>query len=207
MPKPLVAVNSIYDCALRILEEQGVEALSARKLADELQCSTRTLYQQVGKRDELISQLIAYYFGQVEMVFADCGLWEDSARDWARNLRYALLSHPGLSRLMTAEHRGPIAEYVTQLLKVLLRSGFNEELALRSCRVLVHVVMNLSLAELSAPANTSGRKRRSRKEIQFEDLVIARSGRRRVDLGNAPEVFENTLDWVIIGIRSEFDSR
>jgi AcrR family transcriptional regulator len=205
MAKPLVAVNSIYDCALRILEEQGAGALSARRLADELQCSTRTLYQQVGKRDELISQLIAYYFGQLKMVFRECEHWEDSTRDWARNLRFALLSHPGLSRLMTAEHRGPIAEYVTELLQVLLRSGFNEELALRSCRVLVHVVMNLSLAEISAPANASWRKRRSRKEIQFEDLVIARSGKRRDDLRNAPEVFENTLDWVIIGIQSELE--
>lgn len=203
MAKPLLAVDDIFDGALRVLEEQGAEALSARNLATELKCSTRTLYQQVGKRDELISQLITYYFNNLELEFQTSDRWQDSTRSWARNLRAALLSHPNLSRLMTLEHREPVAEYVTRLLKVLLKAGFYEELALRSCRVLVNIAMNLSLAEINAPVSRPGRKRRTQKEIQFEDLVIARTGRSRQSLRNPPEVFENTLDWIICGIEAE----
>jgi AcrR family transcriptional regulator len=203
MPKPLLAVDAIYDCALRILEEDGVDALSARNLAAALKCSTRTLYDQVGKREDLIAQLMDYYFGSLDLAPRDSASWQDSARTWAMNLRGALLSHPNLSRLMTLEHREPITRHVTELLKVLLAHGFDEELALRSCRVLVHIVMNLTLAEISAPTGRQPPRRRSREEIRFEDLVIARSGKRRNSLRHPPEVFRNSVDWVITGIESE----
>ena len=52
MAKPLLATDSIYDTALHLLEVEGVGALSARNLAAALKCSTRTLYQQVGKRGD-----------------------------------------------------------------------------------------------------------------------------------------------------------
>ena len=204
MAKPLIAVDSIYDCALRILEEEGVEALNARNLAARLKCSTRTLYQQIGKRDELISQLMNYYFGNLELGCAPGNSWQDSTRIWARNLRGALLSHPNLSRLMTLEHRAPIAKHATMLLNVLLKAGFSEELALRSCRAIIHIVINLSLSEISTPDGARS-SRRGSSEIQFADLVIARSNKRKDNLRNAPEVFDNTLDWVITGIQAELE--
>lgn len=203
MAKPLIAVDSIYDSALRMLEEDGVEALNARSLAASLKCSTRTLYQQVGKREELINQLMSYYFGNLELDFRKSDRWQDSVRSWAKTLRTAVLSHPNLSRLMTVEHRAPIADYATGLLKVLLKAGFSEELALRSCRTLVHIVMNLTLEEIKTPEGGSRRRHRNHKEIQFEDLVIARSGRNRKSFGKPPELFENTLDWLITGIESD----
>ena len=184
-------------------DEDGVDALNARNLAAELKCSTRTLYNQVGKREELVTQLMDYYFGGLEFSFSDGDCWQESTRSWAKSLRRALLSHPNLSRLMTFEHRAPFADCTTELLKVLLRSGFNQELALRSCRALTHFVMNITLEEITAPHSDAGHKRRSRKEIQFEDLVVAHSNRDRASLGKAPEVFDNTLEWLIIGIASE----
>ncbi|MGB1140055.1 MAG: TetR/AcrR family transcriptional regulator C-terminal domain-containing protein, partial [Halioglobus sp.] len=200
MAKPLVEVDTIYDAALRILDKGGVEALNARNLAAQLKCSTRTLYNQVGKRDELVDQLMNYYFGGLEFEFKDSDCWQESTRSWANNLREALLSHPNLTRLMTLEHRAPFADCATALLKVLLRAGFSQQLALRSCRALTHFVMNLTLEEIIAPRSESESKRRARKEIQFEDLVIANSHRGRTSPLKTPEVFDNTLDWLLIGI-------
>jgi AcrR family transcriptional regulator len=202
MAKPLVATDSIYDTALLLLEEKGVEALSARNLAAALKCSTRTLYQQVGKRDEFIGELVAHYFAGLRLNFREKAEWQSSTRSWASNLRSALLAHPNLSRLMREEHRAPIAEYVNRLLKVLLQEGFDEELALRSCRVLANIVISLSLSEIIAPVDSGRRKRRSRKEIEFEDLVIARKSKKSRN-GKPPEVFENSINWVIAGIESE----
>ena len=202
MAKPLLAADSIYDTALRLLEEKGVDALSARNLAAALKCSTRTLYQQVGKRDEFIGELVAHYFAGVRLNFREEAEWQSSARSWASNLRSALLAHPNLSRLMSAEHRAPIADYVNRLLQVLLNEGFDEELALRSCRVLTNIAISLSLSEIIAPVDSSRRKRRSRKEIEFEDLVIARRSRKG-SYGEPPEVFENAINWLIAGIESE----
>ena len=57
MAKPLLAVETICDAALQLLDEQGAGALSARNLAASLRCSTRTLYQQVGKAHHTKSHL------------------------------------------------------------------------------------------------------------------------------------------------------
>ena len=131
--------------------------------------------------------------------------WQASMQSWAAILREALLAHPNLAQLMTLDHRGPIANYTTELLKVLLAAGFDEELALRSCRVLLNIAISLTLSELAAPAGPGRRKRRSQQEILFEDLVIARSGKDPDHFREPPEVFENAINWVIAGIETEFD--
>lgn len=207
MAKPLIPVESIYDAALELLEEEGPQALSARSLAARLKCSTRTLYQQVGKRDALISGLIAYFLAGQELQFQRAADWNDTAWHWASTLRGALLAHPNLSRLMTLEHRAPISGYVTELLRELLHAGFDEELALRSARVLVNVTMSLTLSELIAPASAHRRATRSPKEIQFEDLIIERAGADRDHFQEPPDVFENAVKWTIQGIRTELQQQ
>ena len=203
MARPLLAPETIYDAALQLLDEQGADALSARNLAAALQCSTRTLYQQVGKREELIGRLLQHHLQGLKLEFHAGDSWQDSARNWAHTIRGALLAHPNLSRLITVEHRGPVAGYVNELLKILLKAGFDEELALRSCRVLVNVAISLALSEIRTPPRAPRKTRLSRKEIQFEDLVISRTGSDPEHFQEPPEVFENTVNWLIEGIAAE----
>lgn len=204
MAKPLVSTETIYATALRLLDEEGAEALSARNLAAALACSTRTLYQQVGKREELVRQLLDHYFSTVSLEFKRQATWQQSAAHWAQAMRSALLLHPNLTRLMTIENRGAIVDYVNPLLRVLLEQGFDEELALRSSRVLVHLVIGLTLSEIDTPPIAIRRRRRSKQEVQFEDLVITRSGKGRSDsFQDTPEVFANALQWTIAGIERE----
>jgi AcrR family transcriptional regulator len=202
MAKPLVPVETIYDTALQLLDQQGAEALSARNLAAALQCSTRTLYQQVGKREELIGRLIEHHLAGLKLEFHREDRWQASAISWANGMRQALLAHPHLAQLMTVEHRAPVAAYVNELLKTLLREGFEEELALRSCRVLANVAISLSLSEVKTPPRRK-RARRSPEEIQFEDLVIRRSGGDPDHFQEPPEVFENTIRWLVQGMDAE----
>ena len=203
MAKPLIAAETIYDAALRLLDEQGADALSARNLARALECSTRTLYKQVGKREELIAGLVRHHLNSVKLEFHASATWQESARDWARAMRRALLAHPNLARLMKTEHREAIAGYVNELLKILLRAGFDEELALRCCRVLANVTLSLSLAEIAAPDAQARHPSRSAEEVRFEDLAIARSGRDPQHFQEPPEVFENTISWLVSGIEQE----
>lgn len=200
MAKPLLTAQTIYDCALELLDEQGAEALNARKLAAALNCSTRTLYQQVGKRDEMIGRLIEHYLAGIQMEFIREATWQESAQNWCKTLRKALLSHPNLFRMMDVEHRAPVAQYVNRLLKVLLQEGFDQELALRVCRVLANITISLSLSEIVAPDNRVRQSRRNKKEIAFEDLIIRRSGRAGAKFQEPPEVFDNAIEWVIRGI-------
>lgn len=203
MAKPLVPVDTILDTALILLDEQGPKALSARNLAAVLKCSTRTLYQQVGKREALISALVTRHLEGLAPEFHPGQTWQDSARHWAHTIRSALLAHPNLARLMTTEHRGPIVDYVNELLKILLKADFGEELALRSCRVLSNVAISLTLSELTAPSMDVRHARRGSEEVKFEELVVARSGANPEHFQEPPEVFESAVQWLISGLEHE----
>ena len=67
MAKPLIPVDVIYEHALALIDAEGAQALNARRLAADLRCSTRTLYQQVGNREELIRALIGRHFSQLQL--------------------------------------------------------------------------------------------------------------------------------------------
>ena len=205
MAKPLLGVETILNAALEILDEHGSQGLSIRKLAASLQCSTRTLYQQVGKREQLIKQLLDYQFSGIELAMTKQTTWQLGVVNWSAAMRQSLLLHPNLSRLMTVANREAIANHVNQLLRVLLHHGFPAELALRSCRVLAHTVISLVMAEIDTPPIAVRRVRRTQREIVFEDLVISESptSGSRQNVHNSPEVFSNAVCWLIRGIDAE----
>jgi AcrR family transcriptional regulator len=168
--------DAIYARALTLLDEEGLAGISARRLAAELRCSTKTLYQQVGNQDQLIRELVARHFAALRLDFAEADTWQESAMRWCRAVRTALLAHPHLSGLMTFDDREPIAAYVDQLLKVLISAGVPPALARNSCRVLVHTTISLTGAEIAADGHSPE--------------VFA-------------EVFENTVRWVVLGIQAD----
>src|SRR5690625_6168462 len=94
MAKPLIPVDTIYECALALLDAGGCDALTTRRLAAELRISTRTLYQRVGSRDELIRSLVARHFSQLRLDFHEYKNWETTALNWCLALRSALRAHP-----------------------------------------------------------------------------------------------------------------
>jgi AcrR family transcriptional regulator len=176
MVRPSTPADAIYARALTLLDEEGVAGISARRLAAELRCSTKTLYQQVGNQDQLIRELVVRHFAALRLEFVEADTWQESAIRWCRAVRNALLKHPHLSGLMTFDDRGPIAAYVDRLLKVLIGAGVTPALARNCCRVLVHTTISLTGAEIAAAGE------------QAE--VFA-------------EVFDNTIRWVVLGVAAE----
>jgi AcrR family transcriptional regulator len=150
MARPLIPVEKILDHALAVLDSEGAEALSARRLAGDLEISTRTLYQQVGNRDALIRALVARHFSQLTFEFAERSDWESTALHWCLTLRDTLRAHPFLTELMSFDDRSVIIDYVNELVKVAIREGFPRTLAIECCRTLVNVTVNHTIVEVRA---------------------------------------------------------
>lgn len=124
MAKPLIPADDILTHALDLLDSEGIEALSVRRLSAALKISPRTLYQQVGNREALIRALVARHFAQLKLDFKEYDTWESTALHWCQALHDALRAHPFLTELMTIDDRSAVAEYVNALLKATLREGF-----------------------------------------------------------------------------------
>src|SRR5262245_17907414 len=148
MAKPLIPVDTIYGHALELLDAEGSEALTTRRLAADLKISTRTLYQQVGSREQLTRTLVARHFSALRLEFHEYEDWEATALQWCLALRDALLAHPFLTELMTVDDREAVMDYVDELVKATLQEGIPRPLAIECCRALVNLTINHSVMEV-----------------------------------------------------------
>jgi AcrR family transcriptional regulator len=148
MAKPLIPVEVIYERALALLDAEGSRALTTRRLAAELKISTRTLYQQVGSREQLIRALVARHLSQLKLDFHEYDDWESTALHWCTALHAALRAHPYLTELMTVDDRNAVMSYVDELVNATLREGIPKKLAIECCRALVNLTINHSIVEV-----------------------------------------------------------
>jgi AcrR family transcriptional regulator len=106
MARPKVALISrrkVLETALAIIDEDGLEGLSIRRLADALGVNGASLYHHFENKDEIL-------VGAAEFALADVRTpkkSEDHWRHWlpenARKLRAALLEHPALVPLIVGK--------------------------------------------------------------------------------------------------------
>jgi AcrR family transcriptional regulator len=182
MAKPLIPAEVIYECALALIDTEGPQALTTRRLAAELKCSTRTLFQQVGNREELIRALVARHFSQLRLEFHEYDTWESTATQWSLALHDALQAHPFLTQLVTFDDYGAVASYVNKLLKSLMQSGIDRRLATECCRSLVNTTINHTIVEAQA----------------LRHVPLTRAG--GLDAKKRKRSFLQTIGWIIAGV-------
>ncbi|MDH6245767.1 helix-turn-helix domain-containing protein [Mycobacterium sp. OTB74] len=185
MARPLIAADVIYDRALELLDAEGADALSARRLATELRISTRTLYQQVGNREQLIRALVARHFSQLRLDFKEYDTWEKTALRWCMELHDTLRAHRYLTELMSIEDREAVVDYINELVKVTLQEGIPRRLAVEGARSLVNLTINHTIAEVRA--------------LRDPDYSAATASEKtRIERN-----FPMTIKWILAGIRAD----
>ncbi|WP_256206603.1 TetR/AcrR family transcriptional regulator [Nocardioides luteus] len=135
--------------ALKIVDEDGADALSLRVLAQRLDSSTATLYRHFSNRAELINQVIDHTFGSVPVQADELrGLgWEEACRAMATWMFENLRSHPNVAPLLLAQvPTGPNALALREVaLQVLLDAGFSPSVAIRCYATLARFVLGFAI--------------------------------------------------------------
>ena len=103
MPRPkvpLISKRKTLEVALHIIDKEGLDALSVRRLADELNVNAASLYHHFSNKDEILA-------GAARLALEDVRTPETRDEDWTvwieRNverLRNALVTHPDLIPIM-----------------------------------------------------------------------------------------------------------
>ena len=87
-PRSALTRDRIVAEALRLLDAEGAEALSMRKLAAALGVGTTSLYWHVANRDELIELVVNEINAEVEVPAAgEVPDWREATRRYARSVR------------------------------------------------------------------------------------------------------------------------
>jgi AcrR family transcriptional regulator len=146
--RPPVPLDRIIATAIAILDEEGVDALSMRTLAQRLESGTATLYRHFAGRAELIAQVVDAVMGEV--LVDDAALrtrsWQEACATMAHAMFEVLQRHPHVASLMI-EHvpAGPNALAQRERgLGLLLDNGFPPPLAVRAWATLGRFVLGFA---------------------------------------------------------------
>lgn len=89
----------VLDAALELIDAEGLDALSMRRLAAELGVQAPSLYHHVSGKAELLASLVEQVgAGADASWFGACG-WDEALLRWGRTYHAALAAHPGLAPL------------------------------------------------------------------------------------------------------------
>ena len=128
---PLISKRATLETALRILDEEGLQELSIRRLARELEVNGASLYHHFKNKDEIL-------LGAAQLALDEARLMESPDDDWqewllgqARFYRDALLKHPYLVTVILSQHPHRLAlPFYDQAVRLLVEQKVREDLVL-----------------------------------------------------------------------------
>ena len=145
--------EAIVEAALRLLDRDGLDDLSMRRLADELGTGAASLYHHVGSKDGLLDLVFDHVIGELEVPDPEPDRWQDQVKEVARAQRAGILRHRDIVRISLGRiPLGPNAlEYSERVLAILRAGGLSDELAVKGHHLLIATVNGFTLDETNAP--------------------------------------------------------
>jgi len=116
--------EAIVDAALRVLEHQGADGLSMRRVAEELGTGPASLYWHVANKDELINLLVNRVASEIQVPAPDPERWQEQLKEWMLQARRVFKRYPGVAVLTLGRIPvGPNLVRWTEWLLALLRGA------------------------------------------------------------------------------------
>ena len=146
----------ILAAALELVDQDGLEALTMRRLADQLRVDPMSIYNHVDGKDALLDGLADALWDQVEAPGRGSD-WKEAFRLLATSLRNLAHAHPHAYSLLFS--RGFLPERALSAfdasLAALERAGLNRQAAAEMLRTLLSYAVGYGMLELPA-ASVSG---------------------------------------------------
>ncbi|MFD3683966.1 TetR/AcrR family transcriptional regulator [Nocardiopsis sp. NPDC058631] len=101
-PRHHLTVEALVGAALEVAEQEGVDALSMRRVAARLGVGAATLYTYVPDKSALIALMVDTMIGEAPLPHTRPGTWRERVEAWAREDLRGYREHPWLVSLMSA---------------------------------------------------------------------------------------------------------
>jgi AcrR family transcriptional regulator len=142
----------VLKAALAMVDREGLDSLSMRKVAGKLGVEAMSLYNHVASKEDLVEALVALVIDEIEVPPAGTP-WRDAMRARALSTRAVFLRHPTARVLMDScttmtESR---LRYSDAVVGLLMADGFTVAQAYRAFLTLDSYIYGFTLQELSWP--------------------------------------------------------
>ncbi|MFJ1766716.1 TetR/AcrR family transcriptional regulator C-terminal domain-containing protein [Amycolatopsis sp. NPDC088138] len=203
--------GKVLDAALRLADEQGLAALSMRKVAAAVGVEAMSLYNHVANKGDLLDGLTARVFEEVTV--PDPSLpWESRVRSLAEGLYASFARHPVVVRALAAQDANPRSagalRVIDALLHALLDAGLSEEVAARSYRSLLGMLFGSVLTGTAGTGTPAAAARVEpvvayfRRMVTPEELPSLHRVLPALESGDCVQDFEHQLNLLITGLGS-----
>jgi AcrR family transcriptional regulator len=124
--QPALSRDQILAAALEMLDAEGIEGLTMRRLGAKLGAGATSIYWHVAHKDELLELAINEVMGEIELPDGPDVTWRTAAKALAIGVRSMILRHPWIISLSGARPNiGPNAMRLSdRTLAILIAEGF-----------------------------------------------------------------------------------
>src|ERR671917_2342942 len=151
-PRAPLSKERVLETAVAFADRHGIEALSMRKLADELGAGAMSLYYYVPNKEELIDGMVEIVFAEIEPPSLQID-WKTAMRRRAHSTREALNRHRWAVGLMEGRMNPGIASIRLReaILGCLREAGFSIEMTIQAYSVQDAYIYGFALQEKGLP--------------------------------------------------------
>jgi AcrR family transcriptional regulator len=146
----------VLNTALRLADEEGIDAISMRKLAEALGVKAMSLYNHIANKDDLLDGMVDRVISEIEV--PDLRLeWKAAMRRRANSAHEVLLRHPWATMpIVSRINVGPaMLRYIDSTLGCLVEAGFSFEMADHAWNAIDSHIYGYTLQELNFPLEAS----------------------------------------------------
>ncbi|MEU6698210.1 TetR/AcrR family transcriptional regulator C-terminal domain-containing protein [Pseudonocardia sp. NPDC046786] len=209
-PRHQLTVEQLVDAAMHAADEEGVRALSMRRVAARLGVGAATLYTYVPHRAALLALMADTMIGRIPLPHTRPGSWRERTEAWAAEEMAGFREHPWLVEIDDSRFVGPHAfAWTDSAIRVFDGTGLDGDAALTvvqavSGHVRGHVPLVIAEDRAQAWTDPDGRSWGSAQEAflathrpepgRFPGIETLREPPTAVD------TFEAGLGWLLDGV-------
>jgi AcrR family transcriptional regulator len=208
--KAPLSEDAVVDAALAILQSQGLEAVTMRRVAAALDTGAASLYVYVAGREGLLQAMLDRVTATLELEAPDPARWRAQLHVLLRRLHQALVAHPGIAVITLAD--SPTTEAVLRLtenlLGILLAGGLDPQDAAWACDIFVSLVTAAAREDDVRRARRSDADRQERVDelytlfagLPSERFPLIAAHAAQMVAGEGDDRFRFAIDVVVDGV-------
>ncbi len=156
-PRAPLSRDRVLRAALALADEQGIEAVSMRRLGQTLGVEAMSIYKHVADKEAILDGIADLVMEEVEVPDPDLP-WREAIRRSAMSAHDALRRHPWAGTVLESRlNPGPARlRYLDAVVGVLRDAGFGTPLIARAFMALDSHTYGFTLQELALPFDAMG---------------------------------------------------
>ncbi|GAA4203398.1 TetR/AcrR family transcriptional regulator C-terminal domain-containing protein [Streptosporangium oxazolinicum] len=203
--EPVVTLGRIVGAAVELLDEEGADRLTMRRLAERLGTAATTLYLHVETKDDVLDLALDAVFGEVPVPPGPRGAWRDDVTALITEWRATMLRHPWSVTVLDRPLLGPNVLARTEYLHAALAgAGFTgPELTAAAYALANYVIGSATMQVAGAAYGEAGWRRAAELRVRSHVERYPTLAAHGAPIGNAWDpVFVTGLGYLLDGIES-----